>query len=269
VFKLPRIPGRNRMFTILLRTAQRLGPPIVVEVDGLSMELDMRDGLCRGIWIDRGFAQGRMFTALCRPGDVVIDVGANVGHMALLAARKVGPAGRVVAIEPGARSYGLLASNAARNFPDRIDTLRAACDEHDGTATLYVSEYSEEFNSLRPDTVLGGVHQETVPARSLGSLCSELEIAPNVVKIDVEGAEWAVLRGLLAGPQRPPRALLVEAFEPNTRGFGYKPSEMCAWLSGHGYELTLSRETEQWSYSDARADGPLLHDVIAIRTGTR
>jgi FkbM family methyltransferase len=267
VHRLPFFRGRNRLFTIALRLAQRLGPPIVVEVDGFTLQLDMGDGLCRAIWVDRDFGQGRTLKTLCQPGDVVIDVGANVGYMALIAAREVGPTGRVVAIEPGGLSFSLLEINAARNFPERIVVMRAACDEVDGTATLFVSEYSEEFNSLRPDTVLGRVHQEVVPARSLRSVCREMGLIPDVVKIDVEGAEWAVLRGLLdGGDVRPPRALLVEAYEGNTRGFGYLPSAMCRWLHERGYRLSLSRDPEQFEYSDALADGPLLHDVVALRS---
>lgn len=265
--RLPYFRGRHRLFTIALRLAQRLGPPIVVEVDGFTLQLDMRSGLCRSIWVDREFGQGRTFKTLCQPGDVVIDVGANVGYMALIAAREVGPSGRVVAIEPGERSFSLLEINAVWNFPDRIAVMRAACDEADGTATLYVSEYSEELNSLRPDTVLGRVHEEVVPARSLRSVCREMSLSPDVVKIDVEGAEWAVLRGLFDGNHvPPPRALLVEAYEGNTRGFGYLPSAMCAWLRDRGYRLTLSRDPEQFEYSDTRADGPLLHDVVAMRS---
>ena len=228
---LPKVKGRNRLFTLTLRLAERLGPPIVVEIEGLTLELDMRDGLCRGLWVDRSFAQGRTLSELCRDGDVVLDVGANIGHLTLLAAREVGTSGRVVAIEPGQRTFSLLERNAKRNFPDRITVMRAACGEEDGTTTLFVSDYSGEFSSLRPDGVIGGSHQETVPVRSLHSLCSELELVPDVVKIDVEGAEWSVLKGLFEDDAPRPGALLVEAYAPNTAAFGYRPSEMCAWLA--------------------------------------
>jgi len=262
--RMPRVRGRNRLFTIALRLAQRLGPPVTVEIDGFSLQLDLRDGLCRVLWASRAFPQGHTLQHLCQPGDVVIDVGASVGYMALIAARQVGPTGRVVAIEPAQRSFSLLEINAARNFPERITVLRTACDEHDGMATLFVSRYSEEHNSLRPEPVIGGMRTELVPVRSLRSLCQELNIVPDVVKIDVEGAEWPVLRGLMDVQAGNPRTLLVEAYEPNTQGFGYRPSAMCSWLCEHGYQLSLSRDTEKIDYSDARADGPLLHDVVAL-----
>jgi FkbM family methyltransferase len=252
VYKLPYFRGRNRLFTISLRLAQRLGPPVVVEIEGFSIQLDLREG--------------RALKALCRPGDVVIDVGANVGYMALIAAREVGPTGRVVAIEPSQRSFSLLQVNAARNFPDRIVAVHAACDETDGTATLFVSEYSDEYNSLRPESVLDRGHEEVVPARSLCSLSRELGVTADVVKIDVEGAEWRVLKGLLVDGAPRPRTLMVEAYEGNTRGFGYLPSAMCGWLRDRGYGLSLSRDTEQFDYSDTRADGPLLHDVVALQS---
>jgi FkbM family methyltransferase len=269
VRRLPRVKGQNRLFAIIMRLAQRLGPPIVVDVEGFSMQLDMRDGLCRDLWASRSPPQGSLFAKLCQPGDVVIDVGANIGYVALMAARQVGPTGRVIAVEPGPRSFLLLQTNAERNFPDRIVPVHAACDEVDGTATLFVSDYSEENNSLRLDPVVGGAHEETVTTRSLCSLCQEMGITPDVVKIDVEGAEWRVLNGLLAnGTDRAaPRLIFFEVYIGNSRAFGYRPSELCRWIEGQGYRIvSLSRETEQFLYSDERADGPLLHDVVALRS---
>lgn len=262
----PDVRGRNRLFTMALRLAQRLGPPVVVEIDGFALQLDLRDGVCRGIWAERTFPQGRALKELVRAGDVVVDAGANIGYMSLIAAREVGPTGRVIAIEPAQRAFSLLELNAERNFPDRIIPVRAACDETDGTVTMFVSEYSEEYNSLRPEPVLGRVHEEVVAARSLDSLSRELGIRPDFVKIDVEGAEWPVLKGLLREGAPYPRTLLVEAYEGNSRAFGYRPSAMCAWLRERGYLLSLSRETEQFEYSDERVDGPLLHDVLATRS---
>jgi len=266
LYRMPHFRGRHRLFATALQLAQALGPPVVVEIDGFSLQLDLRDDVSRGLWCTRTFPQGQALQSLCQSGDVVIDVGASIGYTALTAARAVGPAGRVVAVEPAERSFTLLKINAARNFPERIAVVQAACDEDDGMTTLFVSGSSEDFNSLRPDSVVGNVHEEVIRARSLHSLCEELHISPDIVKVDVEGAEWPVLKGLLKSAVHTPRALLVEAYEPNSRGFGYLPSAMCEWLRGHGYHLSLSREIEQFSYSETRVDGPDLHDIIALRS---
>jgi FkbM family methyltransferase len=259
---------RDLLFAITLRLAQPLGPPVVVDIDGFTFELDLRDGVCRSLWANRTFSEGHILSTLCQAGDVVIDAGANVGDTALIAARAVGPIGRVVAIEPAERPFSVLKKNAERNFPDRITPLRAACDEIDGTVTLFASDWSAQ-NSLRPGLTIGIPHREVVQARSLASLCQELGITPDLVKIDVEGAEWRVLKGLLerGGPR--PRKMLVEVYKNNSEAFGYMPSTLCAWLREQGYDLSLSRGTEQFEYSDERADGPLVHDVIAIRSESR
>jgi FkbM family methyltransferase len=171
-----------------------------------------------------------------------------------------------VAIEPTPRAFALLAENVARNFPDRVTPVHAACDEADGTVTLFVSDYSAEFNSLRPDAVVDAGREEVVPARSLRSLSQELGMDPDVVKIDVEGAEWNVLRGLFDGNgASPPRALMVEACSTNTRGFGYRPSSMCGWLREQGYQLSIVQNGRRFEYSDGLADGPGVHDVLALR----
>ena len=258
--------GRDRLTAALLRLAQAVGEPVTVEIDGLSLRLDLDDGLCRALWLTRTLPQsGEALRRLCEPGDVVVDVGANVGYMALIAARAVGDRGRVVAIEPSRRAFALLECNSARNLPGRVVPVRAACTERDGTATMFVSDYSGEYSSLIAAAVPGAAHPETVPARALRSLGAEYGIVPDVVKIDVEGAEWPVLRGLLGRGDACPRALVVEAYATNTRHFGYAPSAMCRWLAGMGYQLALDSGSGPLEYSDELVDGPALHDLVATR----
>lgn len=257
--------GRDRLTAAILWLAQRSGPPVTVEIEGFSLQLDLNDGLSRTLWLTRALPQsGHALKEACEPGDVVVDVGANLGYMALIAAREVGPSGRVIAIEPSPRSFALLSANAAQNFPGRIVTVCAACDETDGIATLFVSDDSEEYSSLRPNAIPGKSHREIVVSRSLRSLTTELEVSADVVKIDVEGAEWRVLKGLLDGGDGP-RGLIIEACAANTRQFGYVPSEMCRWLRDKGYQLVVVSDTDRYEYSDALVDGPDVNDVIATR----
>jgi FkbM family methyltransferase len=157
-----------------------------------------------------------------RPGDVFVDIGANVGYYTAQAAATVGPAGRVIAFEPNPHIRSLLAATVNRNgFQDRVIIEDIAlADGPPGTARFYIS--ADPTNSgissltpwdghltsgrLRDDAVLD------VPTRSFDDFVDENGIAQvDVVKIDVEGAETAVLRGMTKSLDRfRPRLLIVE-----------------------------------------------------------
>lgn len=195
-------------------------------------------------------------TSLCSPGDEVIDVGANVGYTALAAAGVVGPRGRVVALEPGSANFELLSKNADQAA--NVTVVRAAAGATDGSAVLTTSKTSGDTSSLRADRVLGERTNEQVRLVTLSSLCNAEGIAPDVVKVDVEGGEWDVLCGLL--PAVRPRVLLVEANWQATAAFGYKPSEMCDWLMNEAYELQM---LDGSTYSALEVDNGPTADVVA------
>ena len=129
------------------------------------------------------------FLSLIRPGHTVFDVGANIGWFSLLAARRAGPGGRVVAFEPVAANVAYLEANARTNGLRNIVTVPAAVADHDGTAAF------ELASSLQGKLSDGG--QASVPVVTLDSwLAAHDGWPPHVVKIDVEGAEERVLRGM-------------------------------------------------------------------------
>lgn len=127
------------------------------------------------------------------PGDVVWDVGANVGVMALAAARLTGPSGRVVAVEPEPGCAAAVARNAALNDIGWIDVVAAAADAHSGETDILVVR-----DRLWTRLASVGDHEQgeevlRVPAVALDDLDAP---APAVVKIDVEGGELEVLAGM-------------------------------------------------------------------------
>jgi len=140
------------------------------------------------LWRGRGHGEMSVLEAFVdavSAEDTVWDVGANIGSYALLAA-EVGA--DVVAFEPGAEARAQLVANAERNgLRHRIDPTPIALSDRRGTATLGVSETT----GTRALTD-GGVGT-TVPTECGDSLDVP---APDVVKIDVEGAECAVLDGM-------------------------------------------------------------------------
>ncbi|WP_282694960.1 FkbM family methyltransferase [Streptomyces sp. CC208A] len=132
-----------------------------------------------------------------RPGDTFIDVGAHRGAFSLLASHAVGPHGHVVAIEPSPQFHDDLTTAATANHRTNTRAVRSAASDTHGTLTLYL----EDPTNLGHTTAVRPSHVHTafdVPTAPLADLVSRAELATTrVIKIDVEGAEAAAIRGLL------------------------------------------------------------------------
>jgi FkbM family methyltransferase len=132
-----------------------------------------------------------------RPGATFFDVGANVGFMTIIAARLVGPAGRVVAFEPVPENVAAIRENLALNGIDWVDVHETAVARQAGSASLVVSNVSA-FSRLTSVPAPSSVRETIeVAVTSIDEfLASNPQRAPDVVKIDVEGAELEVIEGM-------------------------------------------------------------------------
>jgi FkbM family methyltransferase len=130
--------------------------------------------------------------ASVRPGMTVLDVGANVGAYTLLLAQWAGARGHVYAFEPAAASRAGLARHLAINgLADRVTIRREAVSNASGTCRFVDVGTSGGNRIARPQDFTAGV----VPAVSLDDFCEACGVIPDLVKIDVEGAELQALRG--------------------------------------------------------------------------
>lgn len=164
------------------------------------------------------------FRATTRPGDVVIDAGANVGAYTLLFAQWVGSRGRVFAFEPAPDARSWLERHLRLNrLTDRVEVIAAAIAARNGAARLGLDPYGGA-SSLFPSGAAGGVQVRTT---SIDAFCEERHIQPNVIKIDVEGAELDALEGARQTIVAAPVHVFVE-FHPavwKTRGIGREDIE--------------------------------------------
>jgi FkbM family methyltransferase len=162
-----------------------------------------------------------------RAGDVVWDVGANIGYLALVAARIVGPAGRVVAIEPDAQCAAAIRRNAQLNDLAGVEVVEAAAARDSGTADLVVVR-----DRLWTRLASVGDHHESEQRVEVRTVAlDDLDgPAPTLVKIDVEGAELDVLAGMsrLLRMQRP--IVVCEMHGLN--------AEFCAAMRDAGYAVS-------------------------------
>lgn len=135
------------------------------------------------------------------PGDVVWDVGANVGLFSVAAAQKATTTGKVFAIEADTWLVGLLRRSAAMqpSTSAQILVIPIAASEELGIASFNIAKRGRASNYLQGtegSTQTGGVRQQVlVPRMKLDWILDQGFPAPAVLKIDVEGAELDVLRG--------------------------------------------------------------------------
>ena len=149
----------------------------------------------------------RLVAEVVQPGDVVWDIGANLGLFSFAAAVAAGPSGHVLAIEPDALLVGLLRRSAAANHGQApVEVLPAAVADDLGVARFHIARRNRSTSYLDGfgTSQTGGVRAtELVLTVTLDWLAARFPM-PAVVKIDVEAAELKVLAGgasvLRAGP---------------------------------------------------------------------
>src|SRR6185436_73774 len=132
--------------------------------------------------------QSGLFGQHIRPGDVVLDIGAAVGYYTLLSAKLVGSSGRVVSFEPDSTNLQFLRSHVEQNRLEQVTILPIALANETGTA-----RFGGGTGTGTGRLCENGVDQ--VAVRRLDDVAAELDLRPQHLKIDVEGAEMAVLRG--------------------------------------------------------------------------
>jgi FkbM family methyltransferase len=175
---------------------------------------------------------------LLRRDMTVVDAGAHHGLYTLLASKRVGWDGRVIAIEPSRRECERLEKHLRMNRCSNTELVRCALGEDQGEADLYlVDGFQDWCNSLRLPAVDEPIRTERVTVRRLDDVLAELGVTKvDFLKLDVEGAELSVLCGamkLLHGESRP--AILAEVRDTRTQPWGYGAREIIQFLIRKDY----------------------------------
>lgn len=212
-----------------------------VEVDGLHLygtpaHRSYLEAVLRG---EREVVMADLFRRSVGPGALVLDVGAFVGYFALLAGRAVGREGRVYAFEPDPRDRPWLSRNVEANaLGDRVEVVPLAVSDVPGRQTLYLAEEDRSQSSLYP-TRDGGPPTE-VDAITVDAFLDDR--VPDIVKIDVEGAELRALDGMERSIERGRPTLFVEWNPGALRLAGFGPDALPRRLEQLGYRVELIDE---------------------------
>jgi FkbM family methyltransferase len=148
-----------------------------------------------------------LFAGICREGDFVIDVGANIGTHTMALAQLVGTNGRVYAFEPQRIVFQALCANMALNSIKNVECFQAAASSEDGFVAIpdFQYEVEDNYGGVAVDKFDAGVE---VPTFKLDNFADLPGI--RMIKIDVEGMESRVISGAIELINRHKPVLYVE-----------------------------------------------------------
>jgi FkbM family methyltransferase len=180
--------------------ARPRGGIVVVKLAGTSAQFYVRTPEELRLLESAGGAGGEqrvweLLASSLKPGEVVFDIGANVGLYTILLAKVVGDGGHVIAFEPENQTYAHLLENVELNGLTNVRCFRKALGERSGQAVLYSNEAIGGASLLRTPEGRGPGEVVDIVEGDRLVLAENLPL-PRAVKIDVEGYEHAVIQGL-------------------------------------------------------------------------
>lgn len=178
-----------------------------------------------------------------KEGQHVIDIGANIGYYSVLFSGLVGSNGKVFAFEPEKSNFEILKKNLLVNNIKNVIAENMAVSDKNGKAKLYMSKIAGQHKIYHPKSDI--VKIEDTNTITIDTYLTNNNIEPrkiSLVKIDVEGVEFAVVEGMKSILANDAITIILE-FSPKLMiEFGKDPSELIKILTQYGFEIFLVDE---------------------------
>jgi FkbM family methyltransferase len=265
-----RLLGAELVYRALSRWARLAGVPDRVRVvtDAHVVHLDLADP--RSLVVPGEIAdlvESHFLAELLGPGDTFIDIGANHGSFSIVASALVGVSGRIIAVEPQPRLARLVQRSLAENCRCPFTVLQIACADFTGEAAFFVPRRSSGSAGLyKRFSATAATRCLRVPVRPFDDALDWRRLAGRVVmKIDIEGAELAFVRGARRALRHLRPVLVLELNPAAARGGAGSLDDLVSELRALGYECVP--EGPDLKVRDARglAEGRSRNVVVAPR----
>lgn len=208
-----------------------------------------------------------------KPGHVVLDIGANQGIFTIAASNAVGPFGEVHSFEPDSDLLNCLQKNLKANYINNVITHSFALGSVSGNLRMFKNPFNQGDNRLvaSPD-IHDGFSTSLVKVVPLDEVDEIQKI--DLVKIDVQGWEPAVIDGMKNKLKANPNAVILFEFCPfMMKQAGFKPATILFEMLSEGYKL--KEESSGFEINESNADrfaqkinGKKYTDICAIFTGS-
>ena len=208
-------------------------------VRGHTMLLDPTDSVVSPTLLRDGYfelLETELVEREIRRGDVVLDVGANIGYYTLLFARLVGDEGRVYAFEPDPRNFALLKKNVRINGYRNIVLVNKAVSDRTGPLKLYLcADNKGDHRIYETEDARASI---PIEATTADDYFRDDPVRVNFIKMDIQGSEAGALRGMAATLERSRSVQMVTEFWPvGLRRFGVAAEDYLRHIEGLGFEI--------------------------------
>lgn len=244
------------------------------EVEGASLRFSLEDPYSRDWFLPR-YAGGRLHeksvTLLMaqhqKQSKCFVDVGTNLGWFTCLASKMM-PDGRVYGFEMDDGNYALVTRNLELNQCDNTQVHHLAVSDTAGEVT-YVRDEDSSSSVFRMSTTASANDDGTVTVRAvcLDEFFANEPVQPDLMKIDVEGAEMMALRGMKGLLENAAPTLFVEIHPADLPSFGSNGQEVLSFLAERGYaisEILDMREHRETKLRRISPDTPLEHNCMVF-----
>ena len=229
-----RFPLVGRFFFFIYK---HVSPGITLaEIQGVKLYVDPMSDISRGILIKGSYEKGttKLFRDLVKEGMVVLDIGANIGYISLIAAQLVGEKGKVFAFEPAPDSFALLVKNIEVNGFSNIIPVQKAVSNKAGKGKLFLSSDPGSHSMYE----CNGKESIEVEVTSIDEFMENINRPVDMIKMDVEGSEMRALEGMLETIRRNPGLKIITEFDPNRlQESGFSPVGFLEKLMDCGFKL--------------------------------
>jgi len=214
----------------------------------LKLRLYLGNDLSRQLFISGTYDPNEfhLLSQVITAGMTVIDVGANEGLYSLFASHLVNSTGLVLAFEPSQREFTRLSDNLALNQIANVKQFQIGLSNQNTTQTLKIASGEHTGQNTLGDFAYEGVSSvqtETIELRRLDDLLPELGIQHvDVIKLDVEGAEFSVLQGAEATIRQCRPLLVLEVVDQALQNQGSSSTQLRQFLQDLGYKLFVFGE---------------------------
>ena len=232
-------------------------------------DVAVRNGVAKGLKFNTGescpeLALGtyevpiqNIFAQHLKTGDVFYDIGANVGFFSVIAAKLVGREGKVYAFEPGVENAKSIRHNAELNNFNQIEVIEKAVSNTSGSGEFLLAKYSGGHALATADAPPDLAGKVTVDLVSIDDLIASEQIEPpNFVKVDVEGAELDVLKGMTQTIKTYQPTVIYEVDDGDRAAYERKYQELADFFESFNYQVTQtenSYDTIDWCVDHAIA----------------